>query len=250
MDEKQLRDAVQAIVAGIFSEKEEADRQRMTEEAITKSTSTINDLTKALAEQKDLFTDLEVKYNDALASIEEKEAAMVTSEDEGKKVAEELAAAKEELTSTKEAFEKVKSDFEALTASNEEVVKELDGLKATMAEIEAAKVAEERYTVLESDGVAYKDKDKQIAKIKGMSEEDFASYKEELLAIKEAISDNKGTAAGSDDDKDDNKVALANVAKGSASTTAVSPELKVKDDIMVKYQKLGEAMAAAMKKDE
>jgi len=53
MDDDKLRDTVKAIIDGIFSEKEEEARQRMTEEAITKSTSTINDLTQALAEQKE-----------------------------------------------------------------------------------------------------------------------------------------------------------------------------------------------------
>lgn len=253
MDDKQLRDTVKAIIDGIFSEKEEEARQRMTEEAITKSTSTINELTQALLEQKGSYSSLEEKYNEALETATEQEAKLSAMEADKQKTEEELATIKEELTT-------VKTNFDSLSESSEASLKELSELKEVMAEIERAKVAEVRYAALAEIGVAYTDKDKQISKIKAMTEEAFESYKEELLAIKEALTaatkpvEEPATEGASKIEEppadDENKVALANIDKRIALSAAFNNELKAKEDILVKYQKLGQAMAARVKKEK
>lgn len=248
MDDKQLRDAVKSIIDGIFSEKEEEARQRMTEEAITKSTATINDLTQALEGQKETYSALEIKYNECLELSAEQEAKLTTIGSEKQQIETELATIKAEL-------EQTKTTFAEFTTSTEAGLKELSELKAAMAEIESQKTAEARYVILEEAGVSYKDKDKQLAKIKDMTEEAFESYKEELLAIKEALtvtpvvpSDEEAAAAAELAAKE-GKVALANIDKRVMLTAALNNELKVQEDLMVKYQKLGQAMAASIKKD-
>lgn len=253
MDDKQLRDTVKAIIDGIFSEKEEEARQRMTEDAITKSTTTINELTQALAEQKDSYSALEVKYNEAIETAQEQEAKLSTIESEKQKSDEELATLKVDL-------EKAKADFAELSTSTEASLKELSELKAAMAEVESVKIAEARYVVLAEAGVAYTDKEKQLIKIKAMTEEAFEMYKEELLAIKEALtvastktqelSAEEELAAKTEADAKEKKVALANIDKRVMLTAALNNELKVQDDLMVKYQKLGQAMAAKVKKEK
>lgn len=242
-DNKQLTSVVKSIVDGIFSEKEEADRQRMTEEAITKSTATINDLTNVLEDKKALLSDLESKYNELLASVEDKDSKISTLESE-------KSSLESSFESTKTELDKIKEDYTKLSVDNEAVVKELSELKEIVAEVERIKVAETRFSDLETSGVAYKDKEKQISKIKMMSDEEFASYKEELLAIKEAIisatpnvpEDNNNTAL------EDKTVVLANV--NSDLKVALASELKTQEDLVKKYEALGKAMAAAMTKDK
>jgi len=165
----------------------------------------------------------------------------------------------EELATIKAEFDKTKADYDALVLSTEADLKELAELKEAMAEVERVKVAEARYSILEEAGVSYKDKEKQLSKIKAMTEEAFESYKEELLAIKEALMDNKSESAElsaedaakkAEQDAKEDKVALANVTKRVALTAALNNELKVQDDLMVRYQKLGQALAASIKKDK
>jgi chromosome segregation ATPase len=252
MDDKQLRDTVKVIIDSIFSEKEEADRQKMTEEAITKSTSTINDLTQALAEQKDAFAALETKHNEFVETVATQETTILTLEESKQAVEEELATIKTEL-------ETAKAEHATFVATTEESLSELATLKSEMAEIESAKVAEDRFVALEEAGISYKDKEKQVAKIKDMTEEAFESYKEELLAIKEALMDSTAAVVPTEPVEpvvepvegasDTPKVALANVAKKTAATITHNTELSTADDIVAKYQKLGQAMAAAIKKD-
>jgi fibronectin-binding protein A len=252
MDDDKLRDTVKAIIDGIFSEKEEEARQRMTEEAITKSTSTINDLTQALAEQKETYSALEIKHNEFIETVAAQETKIASMESDKKVVEEELATIKAE-------FDKTKADYDALVLSTEVDLKELAELKEAMAEVERVKVAEARYSILEEAGVSYKDKEKQLSKIKAMTEEAFESYKEELLAIKEALMDKKSestelsaeeAAKKAEQDAKEDKIALANVTKRVALTAALNNELKVQDDLMVRYQKLGQALAASIKKDK
>jgi hypothetical protein len=51
MDEMKLKKDIEAHVAAIFSEKEEAEMRKQTEQALQKAATTIEDLTNALEER-------------------------------------------------------------------------------------------------------------------------------------------------------------------------------------------------------
>lgn len=230
MEDIKLKEAVKSIMDSIFSEKEEADRQRMTEEALTKSTATIDSLTSALSAKKDECKDLEDKYTTTMASIEELEA----------KIAEYEATAAQLVTVTEE-LNSVKAKLETVTADHEAVVAELATAKASLDEIESLKVAEVRYEELKEASLAYKDKDKQVAKIKGMTEEEYASYKSELLDIKELL-------AGKEESSTPPATApLANVDKTTASIAMVVEDAP--ESLVSKYSKLGSALASMVSKE-
>jgi hypothetical protein len=152
MDKNELKTQVAALVDDLFNEKEEAEIRKQTQAELEKAASTISDLTSALEDKNSEFAEMEDKLN--------------TSDARKKELESELEAAKVEL--------------EKANTKLEETVKEFEGMKKDRA-------AELRMTELEDAGVARSEKENQMAKIREMSNEDFASYKDELVSIREAV---------------------------------------------------------------
>ena len=152
MDREALKKDIEAVVASIWSEKEEVEVRKRTEEALQKSADTITELTVSLEDKEAEFTDLAEKNT--------------VNETEIQKLKTELKAAQKELDGSKK----------ALTTS-EEVI---DNMKKD-------KAAELRMVELEELKVAHSDKDVQMSKVRDFSEEDFAAYKDELVALRKAV---------------------------------------------------------------
>jgi len=162
MDEK-LRKDIEACVAAIFSEKEEADMRKKTEEALQKAASTIEDLTNALEERNGEMEDLEVKISESDNKITD-----LTTE---------LEAAREEVKTVEE---------------------KLSESENTLEEIKKDRAADVRMSELEEAGVAHSNEEakaNQIAKVREMSDEDYAAYKDELISIRQAVLDELAVAA-------------------------------------------------------
>lgn len=146
------KEQIKALVDEMLNEKEEANVRKNIEDALEQATNTIDQLT----------TELEGK-NTELSTISE-----TASEYESKveELTTELEAAREEL----------KSKDEELASTNQKLE---DMLKDRAAELRMAE--------LEDAGVVNSDREAQTAKVREMSDEDFASYRDELVSIRKAV---------------------------------------------------------------
>ena len=255
MDEK-LRKDVEAVVAKIFSEKEEDEIRRQTEDALSESATAIEELTQELETKNTQFDELRSELSVSEEKAEEFKTKLEAAE-------EELEGVKEKLTETENALEEMKKD----------------------------KATELRMSELEEVGVV-SDKENQAAKVREMSEEDFEVYKSELSTLRKAIlaelekakeesepekkteaeekseeseeaeekedADEKEDAEekedadekeeGSEEDSDD--IEPAQIDPKHAISAALNFEVYPSDDVMERYSKLGKAMASLMVKKE
>jgi DNA repair exonuclease SbcCD ATPase subunit len=152
MDKEDLKVQVAQVVEDLFNEKEEADIRKRTEAELQKAASSISDLTTALEEKNTEVAELDEKLSEKSAEIE--------------KLNSELEAAREEL---EKANEKLAESEKTL----EDMMKD--------------RAAEQRMADLEDAGVTRSDRESQTAKVREMTDEDFASYKDELVSIREAV---------------------------------------------------------------
>jgi DNA repair exonuclease SbcCD ATPase subunit len=221
MDEKLKKD-VEAVVAAIFSEQEEAEIRKQTEEALNKSANTIEELTTALEAKNSEFEELEAKLSE--------------SEDKAKNLKTELEAAQEKI---------------------EQANKKLEDSEGELDKIKKDRATEIRMKELEEAGVA-SDKEAQSTKVREMSDEDFASYKVELVSVREAVIAELSKFAAKDrqEQEDAEKAAAeaaaaegkiqtppANIDPGTAIAAALNLEIFPPKDMVAKYSEMGKAMA-------
>lgn len=237
MEQEQMRAEVRKMCDDLFSEKEESKIRKKTEIALEESATTISDLTSALEDKSAEMAELETKVSESEESIQS--------------LKKELEAAREELETSK--------------ASLESKEQELDDMNKI-------KIADERMAELESAGVARVEKDSQMEKIKEMSNEEFVSYQEELVYVRRAVEAELEKAAkdleakkeedtkkaeedakkaeelGSEKEKKSDEE-QAKVIPGQVATAALNMESIPDSNLMAKYAKLGEALAAKWKED-
>ncbi len=249
MDDNLKKD-VEAVVAKIFSEKEETEIRKQTEEALSKAAATIEDLTVSLEAKNSEVSEL----------------------------TEQLSEAKEKATN-------LETDLEAVKEEIAEAKKHSAELESTLEEIEKDKATALRITELEEAGVI-SDKEAQSSKVREMTDEEFASYKDELAAVRAAIiaelsksdeteekeeavteekeeadteekeekeeadtEEKEGTEEAEKEDAEEEETPPANIDKDQAVEAALNLELAAADDIKNKYQKLGTAMADLLIKE-
>lgn len=152
MEDKDLKTQVVKIVDGLLSDKEEAEIRKRTEIALKESADTITNLTTALEEKNTEVSEFESKLAD-------KETVIQTLKLELEAARKELEVSNTNLTESKNELEKFMKD----------------------------RAAEKRMAELIDAGVARSDKENQMNKVRDLSDEDFASYKEELVSLREAV---------------------------------------------------------------
>ena len=229
--EDKLKNDVETLIKSIFSEKEEVDMKKRTEEALQTSASTIDELTTAL---------------------------------EGKSA--EMTASEEKVVELDKAVAELKTKLEAAKSDTETATEKLVSAAAEVEKMHKDKAMEVRMAELETAGVVRKDKDTQSDKVREMSDDEFAAYKEELVSVRESvlaeIAEAKKTAeekeavekAAADKAKEgasDEEVASseeegtppANIDTAQAVSAAMNLEVFPSDDMVSKYDKLGKAMA-------
>lgn len=242
--DKELKDQVKQLVDSMFGEKEEANIRKRTEEELEKAASTISDLTTELESKNSEFEDMEEKIATSVARVSGLES--------------ELEAAR--------------SETEVALAKVAELETMLEGMMKDRA-------AEKRMAELEDAGVARSDRDAQITKIREMSNEDFASYRDELVSIRESVVAElekarqaadaqaeaervaKAAAASSEQsgseeleevseeaEESEEATPPAKITPGQAAMAALNMEYIPSDDLVKKYTKLGEALANKYKK--
>jgi hypothetical protein len=234
MDEKLKKD-IEAVVAEIFSQKEDAEKKVRTEEALSKAAATISELTETL---------------------------------EGKNAQEEEVAAK---------FEALETQIKDLTSKLEAAQKEVETSNTKLAESEKTimemnkdKATELRMKEISDAGIALENKEAQAGKVREMTDEEFATYKDELLSLRKAVEAELAKAAEEqatkEKEEEEKKAAAAakeaeekanaetkeevvppppQVNKEDAAKAALNLEVK-KDDILSKYAEMGKALAQRM----
>jgi chromosome segregation ATPase len=249
MIDDKVKKEIEAVVASIFSEKEEEDARQRTEDALSTSASTIEELTTTLEGRNTEVTELETKVSE-----------------------------------TEEKVSDLESQLEAAKTETESVTEQLTESNQKMDDMLKDKAADDRMTELEEAGVTRSDKDSQRAKVREMSDEDFASYKEELESIRQAVIDElKATEEAEVEEAEEEKEEVADeegkeeeseeaseeeaeeeeaseeevatppaeIDPGKAIASALNFEVYPSADLKKKYGALGDAMAAALtNKDE
>jgi len=240
--EDKLKKEIADIIEDIFNSKKEDEMRKRTEDALRESASTIESLT----------SDLEVvKAELEAASIELTETRTSVEELETQKAA--LEAEKEKLEETKEL------ELSTLKKELEEKAEELTNIKKDAQ-------AKERMAELASVGVVREDASSQEAKVREMTDEEFAAYKEELESIKASIlaelkvkeeSNEKETSSEEESGEElannngeEVSTPPANIDPSQSVSAAMNLEVYPSEDIMAKYADLGKAMAEAMKNDK
>jgi len=245
MDEK-LRKDVEAVVAKIFSEKEDVEIRKQTENALSEAAVTIDELTTSLEANNAEVTETNEKLSEAENTIQNLET--------------ELEAAREKI---------------------EEVNTRAEESESALEEIKKDRAAELRVAELKEAGVI-SDKEAQSSKVREMSDEEFTSYKEELVSIREAIiaelskpkpePGNEETLEEEEvaeeeetetleeeevaeeeetetaEEEEEKEVPPAEVDPGQAVSAALNFEIFPSDDMKSKYQNMGKAMANLMTK--
>jgi hypothetical protein len=243
---EELKKDIETTVSEIFSQKEEAEQKARTEEALQKSAEIITQLTEAV------------------------EVANTKDEEHSTEIAG-LVKKIEELTAELEAAQEKATNIETKLAESENAIEEMKKDKAT----------ELRMFELAEAGVALSNKEVQTVKVREMDDEVFASYKEELVAVREAVKAELAKAETLETPKEEvaeetaeetpeekieiaeetheeeeiaeeeiaeEGVAPAEIDKSRAVAGALNLEVMPSDDILAKYRKMGEAMASRMKK--
>lgn len=229
---EQLKKDIEAVVAEIFSQKEEADKKVRTEEALQKAASTIDELTTALETKN--------------AQDEEVAAKIAGFEGKIKDLETQLEAAKKEIETSNTKL-----------AESEKAVEEMKKDRA----------AEVRMADLASVGVALSDKSAQTVKVREMTDEEFASYKEELVSLRKSVEAELAKNAETEEKEEKEEVAEEEkeekeevaeekkeeevtpppqVDSKKAASAALNLEVKNNDDILSKYAELGAALAKRM----
>jgi len=243
---EELKKDVEAMVTEIFSQKEEAEQRAETEKALQKSADTISDLTTALEGKNAADQEIATELNDLKTKVDE-------------------------LTSELEAAKTLADESATKLADSEKVIEDMKKDKA----------AELRMIDLAGAGVALSDKDAQMAKVRDMEDEEFGSYKKELVSLRSAVEAELAKAAPAEETQEEvaveeveEEVAAeeteeetaeeteeeteeetaeetppANVDPNLAVAAAMNMEVMPSDNILAKYAKLGKAMAERMNKD-
>lgn len=192
-----LKNEIEKLVSDIFSKKEDTDKKELLvaalEDAKTKlieasasisdKDSEIEDLTSKLEEATVALEEAVEKAQTEEASIEDMKALMVSKDEELATIKEELEAEKAKIVGQETAAEE--ADI-ALAAVKEE----FETKSAELAQIKKDALVAERMASLEEAGLTRSDEagvEAQREKVANLSDEDYASYKAELEAIKTSI---------------------------------------------------------------
>lgn len=211
MERDELKKDIETMVADIWSEKEEVEVRKKTEEALQKSADVITELTDSLEDKGSEVSEITEKLTASNSRIKELET--------------ELEAAGKE-------FEKSKEELEIS-------VKAIDEMKKD-------KAADVRMVELVEAGVAHSDADVQTTKVREMSDEDFVSYRDELISLKGAVEKRLAEAAEEAEklkSKADSDVEKEGLNSEDTAMAALNLETSAVKELSDQYKEMGEAMA-------
>jgi len=224
MDKDALKKDIESIVAEIFSEKEDASKKRLTEEALEKSAKVVTELTETVVDKDSTIADLETKISDV----------------------------EETLTESSEAIEAEKSKVADLEKQIAEVTEKLTASESQVIEMEKDIAADTRITDLKDNKVNSTDATAQFKKVREMNDEEFAGYKKELMDLRKSIKEE--LASQNSETEDDTTVETKetpdmNIDSNNSAQAALNLEADT-NDVVSDYTDLGKAMAAAWVTDK
>jgi colicin import membrane protein len=152
MDNNDLKVQVAKVVEDLFNAKEEAEIRQRTEAELQKAATSISDLTTALEDK-----------NSELAEVTNK------------------------LSENETAMQELTSELEAAKSELEQANEKISETEKTLEDMRKDRASELRMAELEDAGVARSDRESQEAKVREMTDEDFASYKDELVSVRNAV---------------------------------------------------------------
>lgn len=219
MDKEALKKDVELIVSSIFSEKEDVDKKRLTEKALKDSAKVVTDLTTSITDKEDVIVDLETKVSEAEVTIAEHVATIDT--------------------------EKIK--VEELTKQLEEITVKLSASELKITDMEKDMSADARMVELKECKVISVDEKAQCTKIKEMTDEEFASYKKELVELRKSIeTELASTTTVVKQDGDDAIVTTPSMKTDVSNSEQAALNVEADSlDTDSDYAELGKAMAAA-----
>lgn len=220
MEKDELKKDIENMVADIWSEKEEADVRKKTEEALQKSADVITELTDSLEDKNSEVDEITEKLTASDTKIKELETELEAA---GK----ELEKSKEDLIISEKGVDSMKKD----------------------------KAADIRMVELVEVGVVHSDIETQTLKVRDMSDEDFASYRDELVSLKEAVeerltkaaieaAEREKSATADEKEKDNTSVSAAEIDKDNATKAALNLETASTEEVSEQYKEMGKSMAA------
>lgn len=242
--EKKLKEDIEAVVASIFSEKEESDMRKKTESELQKAADTIDDLTSVLEDKKSEFS-----------------------------------AVSEQLTESTDKISSLELELEAARKETEDVNVKLSETEKVLEEIKKDQVVATRISELDDAKVNHSNKEAQATKIREMDDDEFAAYKEELVAVRQLViaeleandkeevteetpskvntekvegseEEEEGEVASEEETEEEEITPPVNVDPGDMVAAALNMEVaSLNDDVASKYSELGNALAAKLKKD-
>jgi chromosome segregation ATPase len=219
---EELVSLVRAAVESALTAREGEDRAASIEASLEQANTMVTDL------------------ND---SMEAKAADLATKETENTELQaqlQELVARVEELGEKLAKSEEDKAEIETRATAAElhlsDIAKE-NKLKQRLCQLEEAKVAKSGEKL-----------DSQLAQVKELSDEEFASYLEDRVELRASIEEAMISAAEVAPKADEVTVAPADVQAAKASADAVVPviEKATEETIEDLYARLGDAMAASV----
>ena len=227
MDKDVLKKDIESMVAEIFSEKEDVAKKRLTEEALEKSAKVVTELTDSVVEKDSMITDLETKISDV----------------------------KGILTENSEAIEAEKAKVVELEKQLEEATTKLSASELQVIEMEKDMAADVRIVELKDSKVNSTDQPTQFKKVREMSDDEFASYKKELIDLRKSITEElaSGENSGVSDDStnSDGSTVTPDMDIDSKNSEQAALNLEADtNDVVSDYTDLGKAMAAAWVTDK
>lgn len=221
-----VREEVHKAIEKFEKEKESAEKQKLAEDMISKAKDTINSLSEELEAKKAELADLE----DNRAEFEKK----------FQELNEEVENLKAELDKAVEATKEQETRAEAAENKLAEITKDRT-LDARVAELEEAKVLKTG-DKLES----------QKAKVREMTDEEFASYKEDLVELRsemeEAVRTEMAADKDSGDDEADVDVAPPTISKDNKEAASIDVEDNNSAGDM--WAKFGASLAKKMQNED
>jgi len=223
MDDK-LKDQIESIVTAIFASKEEDTKRKKTEDALHASA----DKLAAMKESLEVATQTNSTQLETISTLEEQVKLLMA-----------------EKASLEETFNK---DLEAATAAKLTLETEFEKLNIEYSTLKTELLADKRMEELNKVGVVRENASVQRDRVKNMTEEDFAAYQEELVAIKKQVlatlASVKADDTSSVDDMSNNQfVPPANVDTAKSTQAALNLEMTPSTDLISKYRDLGQALA-------
>lgn len=235
MDENLKKD-IELLVTKIFSEKEEVAQRQATQEALRDSANLVEDIKKTL----------EIKEVEAAAAITALKDTVVAKDAE-------IAELKLKVESTSK---EVSEAIQAVEEAKKEAVEAIDTLTA----FKKDRAAELRVSELVAAKVITADKIVEYSsKVRDMTDEEFTTYKQDRVQLREAVIKELESATQESVVVTTPAVVTASVnpvtppaqiAPGHAIASAMNFETIPGEDVISKYAKLGEAMAANLKSEK